>query len=186
MAENPMTPPPNLDLLEALASQVHQAYLDTCARLGWPVKPANQVPYAELSEDSKELDRASVRAVLENWPLAREHGQMKGAAISAVDDEPEFPGDMPDEMWEALRNDRDAMTQAMRLAVSHTKRDIKARIASLTPLESPTAKAMCACGHDHEAHTGHTHRIGDPEPTFCSQGCGCKAYDPTAKGGGNG
>jgi hypothetical protein len=28
------------------------------------VKPENQVPYAKLSEGSKELDRASVRAVL--------------------------------------------------------------------------------------------------------------------------
>lgn len=51
--------------LETYAAIVHQAYLDTCARLGWPVKPSNQVPYEELSEESKELDRASVRAVLD-------------------------------------------------------------------------------------------------------------------------
>lgn len=50
--------------IEELAAAVHQAYLDTCARLGWEVKPSNLVPYAELSEDSKELDRASVRVVL--------------------------------------------------------------------------------------------------------------------------
>lgn len=50
--------------MEAMAEAVHQAYLDTCAQLGWDVKPANRVPYAALSEDSKELDRASVRAVL--------------------------------------------------------------------------------------------------------------------------
>lgn len=50
--------------LEALAEAVHEAYLTTCKRLGWPIKPSNAVPYAELSEDSKELDRASVRAVL--------------------------------------------------------------------------------------------------------------------------
>lgn len=49
---------------ERLAEAVHDAYLTTCARLGWPVKPANAVPYAELTEESKELDRASVRAVL--------------------------------------------------------------------------------------------------------------------------
>lgn len=51
------------ELEETAAAAVHQAYLDTCARLGWPVKPANQVPYEELPEDAKELDRASVRAV---------------------------------------------------------------------------------------------------------------------------
>lgn len=50
--------------LELMAAAVHQAYLDTCARLGWSVKPENKAPYAELSEASKELDRASVRAVL--------------------------------------------------------------------------------------------------------------------------
>jgi len=50
--------------LEELAALVHQAYLDTCVRLGWSVKPENLVPYEQLSEDSKELDRASVRAVL--------------------------------------------------------------------------------------------------------------------------
>lgn len=48
--------------LETAAAAVHQAYLDTCARLGWPVKPSNQVPYEELPEEAKELDRASVRA----------------------------------------------------------------------------------------------------------------------------
>lgn len=50
--------------IEQMAASVHQAYLDTCARLGWGVKPENLVPYEDLSEDSKELDRASVRAVL--------------------------------------------------------------------------------------------------------------------------
>ena len=50
--------------VEVLAALVHQAYLDTCERLCWTVSPSNQVPYAALSEDSKELDRATVRAVL--------------------------------------------------------------------------------------------------------------------------
>lgn len=50
--------------LEELAEAVHDAYLETCASLGWSVKPENQVPYSALTEDSKELDRASVRAVL--------------------------------------------------------------------------------------------------------------------------
>lgn len=50
--------------LESLAEAVHEAYLTTCARLGWEVKESNRVPYAALSEASKELDRASVRAVL--------------------------------------------------------------------------------------------------------------------------
>lgn len=48
--------------------------------------------------------------------------------IAAVDAEPELPGDMPDEMWEAARNDRDAMAEAMRIAVRQTKAGIKERI----------------------------------------------------------
>ncbi len=50
--------------IELLAEKVHNAYLETCKKLGWSVKPENQVPYSELSEDSKKLDRASVRAVI--------------------------------------------------------------------------------------------------------------------------
>lgn len=65
--------------IEALAATVHQAYLDTCHRLGWPVKPENQVPYSELSEHARELDRASVRAVLHalttaGWQPPVRHG----------------------------------------------------------------------------------------------------------------
>lgn len=50
--------------VEKLAEAVHDAYLATCARLGWRVATSNRVPYAALSEAAKELDRASVRAVL--------------------------------------------------------------------------------------------------------------------------
>lgn len=50
--------------IEKVAEAVHRAYLTTCEKLGWEVKPSNKVPYSELSEDSKELDRASVWAVL--------------------------------------------------------------------------------------------------------------------------
>lgn len=60
-------PNPNI---ERLSAAVHQAYIDTCDRLGWSILPANRVPYATLSEDSKELDRASVRAVLAGIALA--------------------------------------------------------------------------------------------------------------------
>ena len=51
------------EAMEAMAASVHQAYLDTCARLGWEVREDNKVPYEKLEENSKELDRASVRAV---------------------------------------------------------------------------------------------------------------------------
>jgi hypothetical protein len=76
---NPATPGSETWETERLAALVHQAYLDTCARLGWEVSPSNQVPYAELSEDAKELDRASVRAVLAEHALAQREARYEAA-----------------------------------------------------------------------------------------------------------
>ena len=35
---------------------------------------------------------------------------------------------------------------------------------------------MCMCGHARAAHEGHTCQPGYPEPTYCSQLCGCGAF----------
>lgn len=51
--------------IETVAAAVHQAYLDTCDRLGWPVKPENNVGYDDLSEESKDLDRATAQAAID-------------------------------------------------------------------------------------------------------------------------
>lgn len=53
------------------------------------------------------------------------------ALLAAINSEPELPGNMPDEMWEAIRNDRDAMTEAMRIIVRQTKANIKAAIEKI-------------------------------------------------------
>jgi len=60
--------------IEVLSEKVHNAYLETCKRLGWDIKPANNVPYVKLTEDSKELDRASVRAVAGALGFKEENG----------------------------------------------------------------------------------------------------------------
>ena len=52
------------DDIEQLAEVVHEAYLAKCSELQLSVKQQNAVIYSELSEESKELDRATVRAVL--------------------------------------------------------------------------------------------------------------------------
>lgn len=52
------------DLIELGAAKIHDAYLETCKKLGWEVKTQNLVPYSELSEQSKALDRASFRAAM--------------------------------------------------------------------------------------------------------------------------
>ena len=56
---------PSDDQIERLAGKVHDAYLATVGRLGLGFSQETQVPYSELSERYKELDRATVRAVLE-------------------------------------------------------------------------------------------------------------------------
>ena len=50
------------------------------------------------------------------------------AALKAVDDEPELPGEMPDEVWEALRSDRATMETVLRGIVQTTKQNIRDRI----------------------------------------------------------
>lgn len=49
-------------------------------------------------------------------------------ARAAIMAEPELPGDMPDEMWEAIRNDRDAAVECMRIVVRQTKAGIIKRL----------------------------------------------------------
>lgn len=51
--------------------------------------------------------------------------------LRAVDDEPEYPGDIPDEMWNEVRSDRELLAEALRLTVRSTKQGIRARIESL-------------------------------------------------------
>jgi hypothetical protein len=48
--------------------------------------------------------------------------------LSAVDNEPENPGKMPDEMWEAISRDRDACEKAFQINTALTKRNISQSI----------------------------------------------------------
>lgn len=52
----------------------------------------------------------------------------RSRCLIAVDDEPEVPGAMPDEMWNVLSKDRAAMENAIRAAVQRTKSGIRERI----------------------------------------------------------
>ena len=53
-------------------------------------------------------------------------------AREAAEGEPEFPGSMPDEMWEIIKNDRHACEKSHRIAVRETKQNILSRIEKLT------------------------------------------------------
>lgn len=74
------------------------------------------------------LERALQSACEDVAVLGRRHDTERERCLKAVDDEPEVPGAMPDEMWYAIHGDRDAVENAIRIAVQQTKAGIRARI----------------------------------------------------------
>jgi uncharacterized protein YjgD (DUF1641 family) len=50
--------------------------------------------------------------------------------VKAIRDEPELPDEMPDEIFEKVRNDKDALTRLFRTTVRETKRGILIRLMS--------------------------------------------------------
>lgn len=53
--------------------------------------------------------------------------QLRILILQAITDEPEYPSNMPDELWEELNNNRDNVTRAMRSTVRLTKNGITER-----------------------------------------------------------
>ena len=68
------------------------------------------------------------------------HWLEKEAVLKAVDDEEELNDGMPDAMWEAIRNDRDAMAECLRLSVRMTKDNIKERLKKMEMLKLTTSE----------------------------------------------
>lgn len=62
----------------------------------------------------------------ENIEAAKQ--EERSRCIMMVDDEPELPGDIPDKIWDIIKNDRKATEEALRAAVRLTKDGIKKRI----------------------------------------------------------
>ena len=48
--------------------------------------------------------------------------------LEAIKDEPEFPGDMPDELWDEMNGNREICTRVMQNSVRLTKQNIIKRI----------------------------------------------------------
>lgn len=70
----------------------------------------------------------------------RQRDEAYAIAEKAIQDEPEFTDEMPDEMFEAIRNDRDALTFALRHAVASTKAAILARLQQALGAVAPPEK----------------------------------------------
>lgn len=49
-------------------------------------------------------------------------------ARAAIEAEPELPGEMPDEMWQAISKDKDAAAECLRIVVRQTKAGIIQRL----------------------------------------------------------
>ncbi len=63
----------------------HEIYLQTAKRLGWPIRPAVDVPYDQLSDEAKALDIALVEhchAKLKEW--LEEAPTVYGQVLSGV------------------------------------------------------------------------------------------------------
>lgn len=69
-------------------------------------------------------DRAKTLAFIPDPDIERARTEGYQRALEVINSEPELPGDMPDEMWEAIRNDRNACAEAMRIVVRQTKSNI--------------------------------------------------------------
>lgn len=74
--------------------------------------------------DEDDIRACSVPATRVLQLLRAEHQWVR----EMVEKEEELSGDMPDEMWEAIKNDRDATAQAMRIAVRCTKQNILTKL----------------------------------------------------------
>ena len=68
----PLDAAPDMEkVVEMCAEKVHDAYLETALRLGWIVKPELNMPYDQLNDEAKELDRATARAALAAMGVGR-------------------------------------------------------------------------------------------------------------------
>jgi hypothetical protein len=78
---------------------------------------------------SPKAQRETVELRGEIWGYIEELEAAIKRLREAIASESELPGDMPDEMWEHLRNNRNGIVKAMRLAVRLTKQGILERAA---------------------------------------------------------
>ena len=73
-----------------------------------------------------ERDHAGYRAIAK--AAHRETLKMvKVLILQAIADEPDFPGEMPDELWEEIKDNREVATETLRITVRLTKNGITDR-----------------------------------------------------------
>ena len=78
-----------------------------------------------LTPDIEQIDAMLVEA--RRTAKSEEREDVKSIALKAIKDEPEFPSDMPDVIWETIHNDRHNADIVFRNVVKITKREITGR-----------------------------------------------------------
>lgn len=81
----------------------------------------------KLREENEFLTARRKQLLLESKDLLGKTTILKQALEKAIDDEPELPGQMPDHIFQAVKNDKDAIAEMNRITVRLTKKGIKER-----------------------------------------------------------
>jgi hypothetical protein len=129
-----------LDALESEAAALHSI-------IEAP-EPVEKKPLDQFNEVW--LDKLPVGTTLYANPIPSAPAVPEGwrEAIQRVE---EFPGSMPDDMWESIRSDRDAATQALRIAVRLTKEEAIENIEALPPSASASVREKELAHHLNQA-----------------------------------
>jgi len=117
--------------------EVVKEHEKACAESSAPLESWKYIPFRVkiLCDRQAEISFKAGWEAREKAPLDKEdrcdmcyqQGMQKVVdfAFKSIDDEPEFPSDMPDELWIEINGSREITTIAMRNSVRLTKENIK-------------------------------------------------------------
>jgi len=121
-------------VIERSRAELLQAKLGEAER-----EVANRAHFEKSLQAERDAAEAKLKEAQTDLALARsdaritnEHDFVRGLerAKEIANNEPEYPGVMPDDMWLAIKGDKDAMAETMRITVRLTKSNIENAIAA--------------------------------------------------------
>ncbi len=114
-------------LREAISAE-HQSTIDDLKAKGWKSPAEINSLVEELKDKWETLVKCQVpyssQADAVQQARAETAREIRLLILQAIIDEPEFPEEMPDEIWQALNGDKNMTSVAMRNAVKLTKNGI--------------------------------------------------------------
>ncbi len=93
-------------LTDSIKESAIVVFQQVCGELGW-----------KSPEEVEEIEK-------------QERERIFALALQSIADEPEFPDDMPNELWEEIKGDREIAQRIMQNTVRITKREITDRFAA--------------------------------------------------------